>query len=353
MGGNALKEFGAVRVSPEYYRAACKEVGEMLAKYDIDYTIPADIAGKEDFGDIDIVCVPPASGSEYERVTNMMTTLKNISVNEPKAGVIISNHNVYSMLWDNLLQIDLIFATTDTKEFYCNYLSFGDFGMILGRVARSLGYMFGHDGLWYKLPEGNKLLLTNDFTEALTVLGYNSDELKGLFSNIELPEEVVMDFLLSSDYIWQGVTEADSENRKSRKRDTHRPMFKRFLADFINNKKKYTATSPVWDPIRHAERKLNKEPDTFYKQVDDAYNYVYVRDRANKKFSGGDISKITGLEGKELGNFIQYYKDEFIDNKSYFEFVNYHTVERLHEDVLDVFDEYKQDMKVNPEYDDV
>jgi hypothetical protein len=78
---------------------------------------------------------------------------------------------------EGLFQVDLITAPDHLLDFTARYLSWGDLGNFMGRIAREMGMSFGMNGL--RLPVDRPgvgqetVLLTADFAEAVDWLGFD------------------------------------------------------------------------------------------------------------------------------------------------------------------------------------
>lgn len=324
MGGNALAEFGAQRVSPRRYEELKTHLYGILAEEGILGVAPVEMPGKEDFGDIDIV------------YTGDGITRKSINEIFGEGTPVAKNGHVHSFLFHEV-QVDMIKAQPESLNFHFNYLSFGDRGMIIGRLARSLGFIFGHDGLWYK--QGiRKYLLTQEWDEALKFLGYVEPY------HVPESEEDLHAWLTSSTKAWQGFVNADSENRKKRKRDRLRPSFKRFMLNFLHNLHSYPPESPVLDAL--------DEADAAFPTVD-LKERVYAdmlfdknNSDASAKWNGHQIRELIGggLSDVEFGNFMRYYNGEFDNKQEKVGYILANPVERLESDTKQLFAKYLDDL---------
>lgn len=323
MGGNALAEFGAQRVSPRRYEELKTRLYGILLENGISGLAPTEMPGKEDFGDIDIV------------YTGETLSKKKIREIFGESTPVARNGHVHSFLF-NEIQVDMIKAQDESFNFHFNYLSYGDRGMVIGRLARSLGFIFGHDGLWYKQGM-RKYLLTSDWNAALEFLGYDNSR------DVE-SEDDLHAWLVSSTKVWQGFINADSENRKKRKRDRLRPSFKRFMLNFLNSLRSYPSESPVVDAL--------DEADAAFPTVD-LKERVYAdilfdknNSDASAKWNGHQIRELIGdgLSDVEFGNFMRYYNGEFVNKQEKVEYILANPVERLESDTKQLFTKYLDDL---------
>lgn len=319
MGGNALAEYGAQRVSPSYYSVLKDLVCAKLAGNNINMHVPTEMPDKEDFGDLDVLVVGGVSRIKAMEIFGDVPMVKN--------------GDCLSILYKDCLQVDLIKTNEDYFEFHREYLSYGDRGMIIGRLARSLGYSFGHDGLWFK--DGNrKYLLTRNWRDALLFLGYDGYDL-GFIS-----EDHLHDWLLSSNLMWQGVIRADSENRKKRKRDRLRPSFKRFMKKFEEQKDLFPARHPLikFGVIEYADAWFKND---LMRRVEDDRKFEERRAAAREKFSGKHMLEMFGdLPPKQFGLFMSYWNGEFKNEATKISYIEKSTIEGLEHDAREVFAEF-------------
>ena len=170
MGGKALKNTVTRRYNEDEYLKAFNEVSDVLMNFCDQVALVKAYEEKDSFGDMDLVVVLSPS------VTDVVKCLKEyFNPNE-----VVKNTNVVSFNYKDL-QVDLLVQPdSKTYDFAKNYFAFNDLGNFVGRTAHRLGFKFGHDGMWYVLrdPEDpsyvvTELLVTKDFDEALTFLGFS------------------------------------------------------------------------------------------------------------------------------------------------------------------------------------
>lgn len=327
MGGNALAEFGAQRVSPQRYEEVKNELYTILSANGIVGAVPFEMSGKEDFGDVDFVYLG-----------DTLTKQKIVEIFGEGTPVARNGH-VHSFLFHEV-QVDMIHAKDESFDFHFKYLSYGDRGMIIGRLARSLRVIFGHDGLWFK--EGSrKYLLTADWNSAIKFLGYDTHH------RDHLDEEDLHKWLLSSTLVWQGYINADSENRKKRKRDRLRPSFERFFQSFLKDLRSYPSVSPIEDALSEADSAF---PNVNLKERVNA-DLLFDKNNsdASAKWNGHHIRELVGagLSDVEFGNFMRYYNGEFFDKQAKVNYILANPVERLEADTKQLFAKYIDDLFKN------
>lgn len=291
MGGNAIKNVITRRYQSQEYYELETEVHNMLGiafPLSTFRTIPS-YKNKQSFGDMDIVVtsVPYNWTDVIERLFS------------PKE--MVKNGNCLSFEYKEF-QIDLITCSGD--EFYTalNYFSYNDLGNLLGRIARKLGFKYGHDGLSYDFREGteqyrNVVLLTN-IDEILILLGYSPERYHQGFD--ELVD--IFEFVVSSPYFDKEIFGLENRNHAARVRDAKRKTY----TDFLIWLETYDQPSPL---------KIGNN-DLLAWQFENVPHFVniyqevmanWAQDKLFKTLYNGEIvSKATSLTGKELGEFMKW-----------------------------------------------
>lgn len=250
---------------------------------------------KQDFGDLDILVDSEALPSNWVDIIQQVF----------KPREMVKNSNVLSFEYRQL-QVDLI--VTDPSEMmtsYC-YFAFNDLGNLLGRVAHSLGLKLGHDGLSYNWRvdtyQFRNVILLTDWKDILPVLGYSYERYAEGFDTIE----DIFKFVVSSPFFHKDIYLLNNRNHTSRVRDAKRKTYMDFLKWIEDD---MNVPSP-WNCCRFEDKKdwlpyLFAEIQGFrdtYNKVQAEWNFEV---EYKKRFNGGLVKQWTGLEGKELGKFMQ------------------------------------------------
>lgn len=295
MGGNAITN--AKRIMKEEYNDLCVFFSDKLSEKGIIFHIIQAYETKESFGDMDILIQKDQEMFDFKNFVTSLFEFKEIFKN---GDVISCNFNDF--------QIDFIFESEEDFDFCKGYFSFNDLGNLIGRIAHSLGFKFGHNGVWYCLRDGThmfgELCLTKDFKTALEFFGFSYERyLQGFTNLIDIFEYVV-----NSPYFNRDLYPLEHRNHYARMRDRKRKTYNEFL--------KYCDSLP-WevDYIRYGkeiylQRAFSLFPD-FKQRYDVLYATYHDAQLAKIKFNGELVGEWTGLKGKELGKFISYMKKDF------------------------------------------
>lgn len=313
MGGNALKNCETRRVNKEEYAALCKKVVDTVQRHkehlreqrnyvlSIGFRIKIieSYRNKETFGDLDAVFFTDMTMPEVAEFCKTNWQSKEVVI----------NGNCVSAECDGF-QVDLICYPTGRWEgiFATHYFAWNDLGNLMGRVAHKMGLKLGHDGLYYCLRDGthflDEILVTNNFTTAIEFLGFSSVRYSKGFDSLE----DIFEFVAANPYFNPDIYLLDQVNAVARIRDKKRKTYMAFL-DWCeeykakNPDKKYyefPKHKTVWIPtvIEHF-------PD-FKSKLYQAHQENAMREYMKSKFNGNLVSELTGLEDRELGEFMAY-----------------------------------------------
>lgn len=258
---------------------------------------------KETFGDLDVI-YPSSSGYTPEIIREALIKCGFKLYKEDN-----KNGKVYSLgiYWKgSVFQVDFIEEVDDKLGFAFNYYSWNDLGNLLGRVARNLNLKFGHAGLFYtqRSPFNDSIilkehLLTSDFDEALRHLRYDPTRFRYGFKSLE----DMFEFVKSSDFYDRAKFELHNRNAVARIRDRKRVNYNAFLK-YTENDVSPTKNERISDYFR-LNYHFMKFPE-FKKE----YDLCAAKDKVVHEYKAiynGDLVRTrTGLDGKELGMFMQY-----------------------------------------------
>lgn len=296
MGGNALASQGVTTrriTASEYHDHLVPSIMKRLRAIapSVEAAVIPSYEDKPDFGDVDILVNSDTLPARFvERVLGDF---------QPKAHV--NNGPVLSFDHDGF-QVDLIRYGQPIYGFAARYFAYNDLGNLIGRVARSMGFIFGHAGLLYPLrdPENHsqmidKILVTRNFALALRFLGYDPRVYEGGFEDLES----IYRFAASSLFYDPAVFALEARDHRSRTRDIKRPTYRAFLAWAAKHASQPTAGNvPTRDG--HLRRARQAFP-RFAVRYDDALSEHARNRRFREIYNGRLVGKITGLQGRALG----------------------------------------------------
>ena len=324
MGGNIFKE--ADRFSEEESWLVADWVEEFLC---IDCGVDTEDWGfveayrtKESFGDMDVVI---DSWYSTDRIENFFIYKYGMPVQ--RNGKILSV--CAPALKGKRVQIDFIFE--DDVRMALDYYNWNDLGNLIGRQAHKLGFKFGHDGLSYVFREGTNTYAThrisNNITTILDFLKFDSHTYHQGFHTLE----DIFEFVASGVYFNPDIYLLHNLNNTSRTRDRKRKTYQEFLLWCKSQKWKSEDildqdARPVFPYIDSPEWKETFKADQLERSFrffgwESDYNAIIAEHEEKKQkreWWNGDIAhEVTGLEGKDLGIFMQQMKGAYDLDKAF------------------------------------
>jgi len=288
MGGNAIKD--ARRID---YAELCiieTEIKTKLSQFDVDmdWEIPAAYRKKETFGDIDIL------------ITYKSDNWKDNILKIFRPSQHSSNGNCLSIDYDGV-QVDFIYYETYSEFLTAyNYFSWNDLGNLLGRVAHKNGMKFGHDGLWLRVEyEGTYLgyvKVTDNMKSILKILGYDYKRWAIGFDTLE----DIFQFVVSSQHFDPSSYEYEALDHQNRLRNRKRKVYQAFL-EWLKDKT-FPSPSPIY---------LGLHDTNVFTKRDALIENHKMQKYLKQFFNGNIVTEFTGLTGKELGEFMSEYKNQY------------------------------------------
>lgn len=311
MGGQALNVF-TKRCTRNEFHILADELVTQLNKHFDRVAIPTFYRTKESFGDIDIIV---CNDGKF----NIRTYIEdNFNPQE-----IFHNGNCWSFDFKET-QVDLISVSSEHFESMCNYMGNSDLGNYIGRIAHALGMKFGQEGFWYehyfKGKNLGKIMISKDIQEILEFLGLSYDIWLEGFDTLE----DIFKYISECKYFNWKMFQLNQLNKINRDRNAKRKSYMSFL-EWID--KNVADEEHEFEPPEDKSEYLNKAMEVFDgNQIEleiRKLEYLHCEKLyIQAKFSGGEIMKRYGFEGKELGNRIKGFKD-WINSIDIEDFDNY------------------------------
>lgn len=312
MGGNVFKELDTCRLDFQTYNLLTNFISTLLSEnFKIKFqAIPA-YKNKIDFGDLDILFHGIV---DYDRINTCLNSKR-----------FVRNGNVTSYavpVNGKFFQVDLIKVPEDCYDFSLGYFSYNDLGNLLGRIYHRLGFKFGHLGLRYIVRDKTnsshvikEITITKDFRTALEFVGYDYKRWTQGFNTLEDVFKYAVSIPLANRVIFR----LDEINHAARVRDRKRKTYNQFLT-WVNDPSNSIPNEELANKEILREYFL-KKAFLLYPKFRDEYEEVQFLCRkiklANEKFNGKIVSDLTGLQGKELGRFMQKFISHIKEKFSY------------------------------------
>jgi len=323
MGGLALKNTFTRRYSREEFDTVSKELIDIIEGVFDNASIPLFFNKKETFGDIDIIVdIRCTKDSVFDGEFIRGFIERQFNPNE-----IFHNGNSWSFDYKEV-QVDLICVRPEDFDSNYHYLAFNDLGNFIGRLAQSIGFKYGQEGLWYNhFSDANtktKIIVSKDYPKIFDFLGLDYSKWKAGFDTLE----DIFEYAMTSSLFNPEMFQLSTLNKINRERNFKRKSYMSFL-EYIKDKPAHVDYNLNTIALCKANViEMIKDKDGFPEANIDYHlaeiNYRHARKTLIKmKFSGGIIKEKYELQGKELGDAIISFKNSITDKYKYGEWGGY------------------------------
>jgi hypothetical protein len=327
VGGNCIKTVPIRRYEKKEYEGLCIEVLDRLleAGYCAETTVA--YGAKKDFGDMDVLYIMDSSKPmDHERIRKLF----------PESREINRNSDVFSFEFRDF-QIDLIGCQESWYDYAKIYFEGSDcLGNLVGKITRKFGLKHGHNGLFLPLRDGDReyaeILVNLDPRKTLEFVGLSLERYDQGFENLT----DLFDYVISSPYFDPHVYKLENVSYKGRVRDRKRTTYTAFL-EYTKGKTYPDKKSPL-NKHFELERVFEWFPDA-RKAYDEAVTNLALSRVVKAKFNGALVAEVTGLQGKELGEFMQILKKDFYFQKTILLVL---TDEEVREKIRSSFEQHKE-----------
>jgi hypothetical protein len=307
MGGNALS-CTSVRLTKKNYDALASNcVSRLKATFPQGRVAAIEsYFSKADHGDLDLLLT--TDGYDPVKAARALDATEVVR-NGPVTSVGVKVRPELDAIDGNVFQVDLIFIPAQAFDYATGYFSFNDLGNLVGRTAHSAGLAHKHDGLWYYVRDGDykfrELVLTRDYDTALKFLGYDVERFRQGFDTLE----DIFWYVARSAFFNRDIFLLENRNAQSRIRDKKRRTYMEFL--------KFCEAHPELPAFKYPKSKKDWLPRIaehfphFQAEYDRALADLERQRAVKDKFNGKWVSKVTGLQGPELGGLMKRFKESF------------------------------------------
>lgn len=323
MGGNAIPN--VTRLAKDPYSKVTQSVLSMLAEWYPENRC-SDIlsyTNKETFGDLDVII------EQYDNEVSS-TLLNNLKEKfDLDKNDYYNNGSVLSFrypLGDRNItgfQVDIIVEPTKTYEMARDYFAYNDLGNLLGRITKKLGFKLGHKGLSYIVRDGNykikEIFFSHYWDTALGLLELDIGRYDEGFDSLE----DIFEFVASSPYFNPDIFLLHNRNHNARVRDQKRSTYNKFLKwceenneslthyPYQSERDHYGYGSPSNMNMPFLENVLFPAFPELKEEIVSLRDYLELNKKAKEKYNGELVMRLTGLGGKELGQFMGLVSNKF------------------------------------------
>jgi hypothetical protein len=277
MGGNALRHLGVTRRQLPEYTSIKTRVLDILRDYYELVETPREPPGKTSFGDLDVLVASPIPGKTHVHT-------------DPRfhSRGFVKNGHIISFEYDNF-QIDRIRVSAASFKLSLAFFH-GNFGMILGKLLRKYRLSFGHEsfGIKYECKQG-------------LVYFELSTDLDAILESLKLPpfpEHSLHDADIV-EYLSQGLLDL----RVLKGHVDKNPRCVDVL--FIINALEGNAVNND-NIVQHVLDSFGKTRE--FQEFTDA---ILQKEQLHTVFNGGIVRELTGLQDRELGEFMRQFKTRY------------------------------------------
>jgi hypothetical protein len=313
MGGNALKHTKTSRLTAaEYHHLADKVVATLAQAWpEAKPHLVRSYGNKPDFGDMDVIV--DGSGVPQDVAEQLRALFGSQEV--------VHNGPVWSCDVEGL-QLDLIRMPSQDYATAVDYFAYNDCGNLMGRIARRLGFKYGHQGLSYLLREGDHLVaeieVSRDPESVFRFLGFVEPQydyrrfcrgfktLQGMFA-----------FVASSKFFDKTAYALEERNHTARTRDRKRASYRAFL-EWLADGRVESGPAAGLPHDHHRSRAKIMFPE-FAMRLNAAEQAHGAAKRRREIFNGQAVSALTGRTGKELGTLMAQLRQRYAGGPAAFD----------------------------------
>jgi hypothetical protein len=320
MGGNALTLVKTERKNSQDYHSIVQKVTKQLNIYCDKIGVIPSYYDKESYGDADILVIVKDNVDISKIIQQRFTPTQ-----------IVKNDKCYSFDFENF-QIDIICTTHEHYQASYDYFSYNDLGNLVGRIAYQINLKYGHKGLYLRLDNKSQreLLISRNTAKNLTFLGFNSEQFYKGFKT----QEDIFKYVIESKYFNSSYFKLENLNHINRTRNRKRKTYMSFLEYLENNNivKSNEFNLQIQDIIDFFPE------SNILDSLENIKKFEHHQRVLAEKFNGKKIIELTGLQNKQLGNFIQAFKHSKTNFAHFIEITDTLSIDR---DILNFYDTYK------------
>ncbi|KAH0547824.1 hypothetical protein FGG08_000081 [Glutinoglossum americanum] len=301
------------RMSPEVYIKLREKYLDLLSTRFYQLAIcPIESPEKKSYGDIDILVEGPRYPFEVQDLAGALEAQRySHETAGPTTNFAIPDTEregeedvvVYR-------QLDVHVCRPGTLDWEVFTKSHGDMWNILGSMGRFYGVTVNDRGCHLRIPEiepvdrkHSLLHLTSDPAEALALFGLDVDSYQRGFQTVD----EMFDYISSTRFFRHGAFENTEEKRRDRQRMSQRPVFRRWVTEYLP---KHT-DMPIRNPELTRDDILEESLDKFQKRPEYDAKLAEWKAKAAEGNLWKRIAAAIPLEGDKLNLVIRGLRRKF------------------------------------------
>ena len=337
MGGKAIE--GSRRIKKEEYDEITHDIKKLLETLFDEVYFPKNVREKLDHGDIDAfvggIKNKEITMNDIEKETeNAKTLMAKITVLfKGKNFQHTKGHSTYNFGYyhkEDVEPIQIDVNISNKPKLYSQVSSYGTLNRYISNIATHvINVTYYRDGLWFKINEDDKLLLTDNFEDMLNFVGFNYDSWEKGFDTYH----DLLKFIIKSKYYNNNIfLDQKMINKHKELRDSQRKLdilfikyldgqkldvlFKKYLIKIIKQIRP--------NPLKH----FNKEQD--YK------NIIKCKEKYDRAFTFFLSDKKIQLNKKQITDFKSRF-EKYIEMNQQKIFINWCVESNIDIMISDIF----------------
>lgn len=284
------------RLSLEQYVKMRKYYIEALKPYFPKVLAMPEVPGKADYGDIDLIVVQNDRNNASTKELGDAIGARRSALFGPTTSYAVP----LDPKQDTYVQLDVHRCPEEFFEWECFMKSYGDMWQIIGLLQRNIGLTATDKGLHVRVleweganREKSKLYLTHDVSAIMKFLGLDEEAYARGFDSVE----EIFQWICAGRFFTRELLDQRRENSNDRARHRKRPMFRRFLEEWVPANPDAGLNKPVWTREQVMEEALK----TFGKREE--YRAMVEEKIAKDKEDAlwAKIKALLPLENEQLG----------------------------------------------------
>ncbi|KAG9667928.1 hypothetical protein KCU99_g9409, partial [Aureobasidium melanogenum] len=235
MGGRAFPDLHVPRMNHQVYEKVRRTALKILSKRFANATAIPEAPEKLDFGDVDFVIeLSPSTPLPHHQVA-LDLGAKNIKNNHPTYSFAIPLEDTGEEV-QAFAQVDIQVCLPGDLAWTIFLHGYGDLGSILGTFNYGNGFTSKNDGFFVRIREqeaqnwsASQVFLSKDPNLVMDFLGLDKHEFQRGFGS----ERQLFDWAVSSRLFNRRLVEKRGDNSEMRSRMEKRPMFRRFMSQYL------------------------------------------------------------------------------------------------------------------------
>ena len=243
MGGRAFPDLHVPRMERQVYEQVKQTTLKILSARYVGATAMPEAPEKSDYGDVDLVIELPSSMPLPVQQVTLDLDAKQSKNNHPIYSFAVPLNNVGQGL-RSFAQVDIQVCLPGDLAWTIFLHGWGDLGSILGSFNYGYGFTSKNDGFFVRIREqeaqnwsASQVFLSKDPELVMEFLELDKHRYHRGFES----ERQLFDWAVSSRLFKRKLVEKRRDNSEMRSRMEKRPMFRRFMSEYLPGLPDFTA----------------------------------------------------------------------------------------------------------------